>query len=215
MNLEEIYGKFPDFEYKIKARKSRNILVEGVGINDVPFVVRPTIGNKKVIHPAYTVWQHMLQRCYNAKVKEKHPTYTNITCCEEWLSFSNFALWFKDNYIHGYHLDKDLLVKENRIYAPDTCIFSSPEINAFLTIRGNCRGNLPLGVSLHLSKFRAVVSNNSKQLHLGCFNTKEEAHQAWQKAKLEQAIAFNFPPLQRVIDQLTYEIENNLETISL
>lgn len=124
MNLEEIYGKFPDFEYKIKARKSRNILVESVGINDVPFVVRPTIGNKKVIHPAYTVWQHMLQRCYNAKVKEKQPTYINITCCEEWLSFSNFALWFKDNYIYGYHLDKDLLVKENRIYSPDTCIFS-------------------------------------------------------------------------------------------
>ena len=36
-----------------------------------------------------------------------------------------------------------------------------------------------------------------------------------QKAKLEQAIAFNFPPLQRIIDQLEFEIENNLETTSL
>lgn len=35
------------------------------------------------------------------------------------------------------------------------------------------------------------------------------------KAKLELAIAFNFPPLQRVIDQLKFEIENNLETTSL
>lgn len=38
---------------------------------------------------------------------------------------------------------------------------------------------------------------------------------AWQKAKLEQAMAFNSPPLQRIIDQLTFEIENNLETMSL
>lgn len=215
MNLEEIYGKFPNFEYKIKTRKSSGILVERVGINDVPFVVRPTIRNKQIIHPAYTVWQHMLQRCYNTKVKEEQPAYINIICCEEWLSFSNFAMWFKDNYIEGYHLDKDLLVKDNRIYAPDTCIFCPPEINTFLTIRGTCRGNLPLGVSLHLRKFRAVVSNNSKQLHLGCFNTKEEAHREWQKAKLAQALSFKFPPLQRVIDQLTFEIENNLETLSL
>jgi hypothetical protein len=151
-----------------------------------------------------------------AKDNEEQPAYVGVTCCDEWLLFTNFAKWFKDNYIEGYHLDKDLLVKDNRIYAPDTCIFCPPEINLFLTLRDTCRGKLPLGVSMNNIRFQATISggDNTKK-YLGLFDTKELAHQAWQKAKLEQAIAFNFPPLQRIIDQLKFEIENNSETTSL
>lgn len=143
MNLEEIYGKFTDFEYR--TRIPTNNKVELFGINDAPFYVKPSILGKQIKHPAYQVWQDMLVRCYSSKYKEKYPTYVGVTCCEEWLLFTNFAKWFKDNYIKGHQLDKDMLVKNNTTYSPDTCLFISQELNLFLTLRDKCRGSLPLG----------------------------------------------------------------------
>lgn len=80
MNLEEIYGKFPNFEYR--TRKPLNSLVENIGINNAPFVVKPQIEGKQINHPAYIVWQSMLNRCYNTKVKEEQPAYVGVTCCD-------------------------------------------------------------------------------------------------------------------------------------
>ena len=211
--LSEVFGVYAGFEYKAKNPLNSEIFV--VAINDSPFVLSPVINGLQVKRPAYSTWKNMLNRCYNSKFKDSRPSYIGVTCCEEWLLFTNFAKWFKDNYIEGYHLDKDLLVKDNMIYAPDTCIFCPPEINTFIILSGSIRGGHPLGVSSHREKFQAKIRKDGVMKHLGYFNTKEEAHRAWQKAKLEQAIAFNFQPLQRVIDQLTFEIENNLETLSL
>lgn len=208
------FGVFEGFIYK--DRKPVNTLVEGIGINDAPFVVKPSILGKQIKHPAYRAWSHMLQRCYNTKVKEERPSYIGVTCCKEWLLFTNFAKWFKENYIVGYHLDKDLLVKDNLIYSPYTCIFIPQNINSFILLRDKCSGSLPIGVSKSGSKYVSYIKDGcGHSMYLGSFNTPEQAHQAWQKAKLEQAIAFNFPPLQRVIEQLKFEIENNLATTSL
>lgn len=210
--LEDRFGKYDGFEYR--PRVPRNSLVGGVGINDAPFVVAPTIANTKLKHPAYQAWQDILKRCYNGTYKENKPTYKDVTCCTEWLTFTTFSIWFKDNYKHGYYLDKDLLVKGNKIYSPNTCVFVSVDVNNFILVNQNNLRSLPLGVDLYSnSRFRARIS--SKGIILGVFDTPEEAHKEWQKAKLEQAIAFNFPPLQRVIDQLKFEIENNLETTTL
>lgn len=209
-NFVEDFGYYENFVYR--ERKPSNRLVYGVGINDSPFQISPTISGSIIIHPAYRAWCNMLTRCYSSKCKEKYPTYEDVVCCTEWLTFTTFAKWFKDNYKFGYHLDKDLLLKDNKVYSPTTCVFAPKEVNAFMTLSSASRGKLPLGVSVeHLNKFRASI----KSKYICTTNTKEEAHKAWQKAKLEQAIAFNFPPLQRVIDQLKFEIENNLETTSL
>ena len=76
-----------------------------------------------------------------------------------WQYFTNFAKWFKDNYINRYQLDKDMLVKNNNMYSPDTCIFITQELNLFLTLRDSCRGNLPLGVSLLGNKYVAGINS--------------------------------------------------------
>jgi ribonucleotide reductase alpha subunit len=95
-------------------------------------------------------------------------------------------------------------------------VFVPTNINNFLSMAKHS-SDLPYGVCKHGNSYQASIGSGitAKSIYLGRFNTKEEAHREWQKAKLEQAIAFNFPPLQRVIDQLKFEIENNLETTSL
>lgn len=210
-DFELEFGKYHNFIYK--QRKPLCKLVQNIGINDSPFVVKP---NGCILHPAYDVWSSMLERSYNDNLKTRQVTYKDVTCCDDWLLFTNFARWFKDNYVEGWQLDKDLLVKNNKVYGPRTCVFVPRHINSFLTLRGNHRGYTSIGVKLTpTGKFHSRITDNGTEKYLGSFDTQEEAHQEWQKAKLAQAIAFNFPPLQRVIDQLKFEIENNLETTSL
>lgn len=211
-DLEKRFGKFEGFIYK--ERKPLNSKILNTGINNSPFVIEPK-SITKVIHPAYTIWNHMLTRCYSVDYQKTRPSYTGVYCCDEWLLFTNFALWFKSNYQNGYALDKDILEKNNKIYSPKTCLFVPNYINSFLTIANKSRGEFPVGVSKVANKFSSRIRLGNTPKFLGYFLTKEEAHKAWQRAKLEQAIAFDFPPLQRVIDQLKFEIENNLETITL
>jgi len=78
---------------------------------------------------SYITWVGMIQRCYSDVHQLKHNTYIGCTVCEECKNFQNFALWYKENYPSfeiensRWELDKDLLVKENKIYSPNTCVF--------------------------------------------------------------------------------------------
>ena len=196
-----------------KKSRMKTKLIYGVGINDVEFSVKPTISGKQIIHPAYKTWQHMLQRAYSDKYKSTNLTYTGVEVCAEWLLFSNFLVWFKDNYVEGYQLDKDILVDGNKIYNPEACIFVPVFINSFVIMSNASRGSTPVGVTIHGERFRARIGKGfglSGNKSLGVFDTAGEAHRAWQKAKLEQAIAFDFPALARIITKLKYHIDNNL-----
>ena len=82
----------------------------------------------------------MLRRVYDVKYKENKPTYDGVTICEEWLNFSNFFRWYKENYIEGYHLDKDLKssILGVKIYSKDTCLFLPERVNYFIR---DCRSD--------------------------------------------------------------------------
>lgn len=141
----------------------------------------------KRINVDYNKWRNMIARVYSEKEQEKHPTYKDVTVCEEWYNFQNFAKWFYNNYnpetMQGWHLDKDILVKGNKVYSPETCCFVPVEING-LFIKSNVkRGKYPIGVILHAKKYQANLSKNKKQIFLGTFDTPEEAFQAYKIAK--------------------------------
>ena len=106
----------------------------GVGCNDVLFKIY--VGN--TICWQYGLWKAMLARCFNEGVKRRQPTYKDVTCCNEWLSFANFFEWVNKEVDYkgkpcGLDLDKDLLVSGSRIYSPSTCSFVPTVINRFLT----------------------------------------------------------------------------------
>ena len=74
---------------------------------------------------AYRCWVRMLERCYSCKYHKNKPTYIGCTVDVSWHNFQVFAKWYAENYIDGYHLDKDIKLKGNRVYGPETCMFVS------------------------------------------------------------------------------------------
>lgn len=137
--------------------------------------------------PAYRAWYSMLRRAYCPKVQAKQPTYIGCSIDGEWHDFQDFADWFENHEYgnHGYQLDKDLLLPDNKIYAPDRCVFVPSQLNKLLNDYGNARGQYPQGVYFHKrdKKYKAQISINGEREYLGLFDTPQEAYQAYKIAK--------------------------------
>lgn len=146
----------------------------GVGINDLKSSTKCK---------AYKVWFGMIQRCYSQKVQFVRPTYKGCTVSEEWLRFSNFKKWHDANYVEGYHLDKDLLVKGNKVYSSETCCYVHPLVNIQISNTSNRRGSCCFGVMKEYRKYLALITKHGKQIRLGTFDTEEEAFVAYKVAK--------------------------------
>lgn len=212
--MVEKYGLYENFLYKPLKRPNKRYVC-GFGLNNLEFSAQPKVEGKQIIHPGYRAWHNMLSRCNDWDI-ERLPSYRGITCDEVWKYTSNFILWYKDNYRAGLVLDKDLLSRGNTIYSVGTCMYIPKEINSFLTSADSIRGENFLGVDFQSSGFRARISLNNKSNHLGYFKTQEEAHRAWQLAKIEQAKVlksrYSFPEMQLVIDRLQEDYDTNLVT---
>jgi len=142
-------------------------------------------------HPKlYTTWKGMLERSYSEGVHKRQPNYRNVTVHKDWHNLQTFGKWFEENYVEGYQLDKDLLsVGDNKIYSADTCVFIPMHLNLFLAHKKPKASPLPLGVSPGKNKkrFKASIRSRGKAKQIGTFDTVEEASQAYQKARAEEA----------------------------
>ncbi len=134
---------------------------------------------------SYDVWRRMIERCYSKN--GRNPTYKDCIVCKEWHNYSFFNSWFKENNILGFQLDKDILIKGNKIYSPETCCFVPQEINKLFIKREAKRGLYPIGVNLHKTtkKYVSQININGNSKHLGLFNTVNEA---FLRYKLEKEI---------------------------
>lgn len=130
-----------------------------------------------------TLWNNMNTRCYNENYHAESPQYIGCEVCQEWLDDKeNFYDWVKENYYtvgsEQMDLDKDILVKNNKIYSPETCIFAPHNINVYFE-------NLtrePLYVpSKHQYKMSIFI--DGKNVDLGLFDTEEAAKAIYIKHK--------------------------------
>jgi len=166
-----------------------SILVCGVGVNDGSYQARI---NGKLIKE-YALWKSMIERCHDTKAHIKYPAYIGCSVSDNFLNYSYFYEWCQDQTGFGeidasgrhWDIDKDIIIRDNKLYSEDTCVFVPHEINVFFIDRGNDRGEWPIGVSFHKAsgKFSAQCSVNGKQQNLGLFETKEDAHTAYKKLK--------------------------------
>ena len=131
----------------------------------------------------YNTWVNMLIRCYDKTTKIKHPKYKDVTCCKEWLYYPNFYEWIhkQENFevwkeLSLSALDKDILIKGNKVYGPDTCCLVPQYINSLFESRlsGTVKKQiLPIGVYYWKKQNKYEAKFNNK--HLGRYDTAEEA----------------------------------------
>lgn len=144
----------------------------------------------------YIAWRSMLVRCYDSKYKQNFPTYSNVICCDKWLNYENFYEWLHsqenfNNWLNGdkWALDKDILIKNNKIYSPETCCLVPPNVNSLFVRQDNSRGNLPIGVYKRKYSCQAMCSNpyTNKKDTIGRRKTIEETFNIY-KAHKEKII---------------------------
>ena len=163
--------------------------VYGIGVVGTKYPSRVNGRNTKEC----ALWYSMLERCYSDGFKNKRPTYEGCGVSDKFKSYEYFYEWCNeqigfDNDSNGnpFQLDKDLLVKGNKVYSESTCVFIPREINQLLIKRTASRGEHLIGVywSKTANAFVARVSRNKGcSEHLGLFNTELEAFKAYKTAK--------------------------------
>ena len=141
----------------------------------------------------HTLWCNMLKRCYSDDFKKKNPTYEGCEVSENFKSYEYFYEWCNRQIGFGnegnespFHLDKDLLIKGNKVYSENTSVFIPREINSVLTKCTASRGENLIGVcwSKTNKAFMAqVCKSKGKREHLGFFKTELEAFEAYKQAK--------------------------------
>ena len=156
--------------------------IRGVAYNDYPYPVK--INNQHI--PEYRLWRNVVERSFFNLTK----AYKDVKMCDDWLHFSKFksdisSLPNFDKFLNaGWHLDKDILVKGNKIYSLETCCFVPRELNSsFVGLKNTTK--LPLGVKYH-KKFKKYVSQiliNGKKKHLGYFSNPADAFYVYKTAK--------------------------------
>ena len=194
VSSREVYSKFIDTGYEVKTTMQQ--LLKG-NINDR---LKPTVFGVGVIGECltvdscgnrlkeYQVWKGMLERCYSDKFQAKKPTYKGCIVSENFVCYPYFKKWCNKQIGFdqvGWHLDKDILSKGNKVYSEDTCCFVPQEINSLLVRSNATRGKYPLGVSYltRLGMFEASVSLGGRNKRIGRFYNAQEAFYAYKEVK--------------------------------
>lgn len=168
---------------------------------------------------SYKHWSKMLQRCYSPIYQEKQPTYKNCTVDKQWHNFTTFNDWFNKNYYEvedeDMQLDKDILIKGNKTYGENTCIFVPRRVNSLFTKRESKRNSLPIGVYFNNSVKKLSVccgDGFGKNTNLGECNTPTEGFLMYKRYKesVIKLIADSYNgkiPMNLYSAMINYEVE--------
>lgn len=159
----------------------------GIGFIEKPVSAYGRNGN----HQRYiSFWRHMFHRCYSQKVHADRPTYQGCSVHQRFHKFEDFLIWAEEqvgNDQQGWELDKDLIVKGNTVYGPETCVFLPPRINKLFMASEASRGDLPIGVIRRKGsqRFTARCHTGNGRKQIGSFASPAEAFAAYKVFKEE------------------------------
>ena len=160
------YGNFKNGQIKNPYDKSvKGIGYMGEGIHRAKVNGKATLQN--------SIWVQMIRRCYTIEDSQ----WRDCEICEEWLNYQNFAEWYNANYYDlgdgtRMHLDKDILIKGNRLYSPETCMIVPQRINMiFMTKERGVDADLPNAIYRCVNGYQSSYNGKS----LGVFKTLDEA----------------------------------------
>jgi hypothetical protein len=131
----------------------------------------------------YNSWKNLLARCYSDKYRYLHKTYEDCYMCDDWLNFQNHAAWYYENWYDvgegRMHIDKDILIKGNKLYSPETCLIVPQRVNMMFMTKGR-KDDLPTGITKNTSGTYVSCYNGKRY---GTFKTLEEAVKEHDKQK--------------------------------
>jgi len=204
----------PDYKtrrlFLFKVLKNMTRLVQGVGFNDG---IYPAQAEGRILKE-YTLWSSLLKRCYSSKYQQGKPTYVGCSASENFKSYSFFHEWCQNQIgfgEKGFELDKDLLLRGNKVYSEAVCVFVPKRLNTLLLSSKDRRGNLPIGVSAEQGKFKAKCCTDTSP-YIGYFDTPELAFQAYKRVK-ESYIKFRAEQWRESIDPRAYMALMNYEVL--
>lgn len=134
--------------------------------------------------PEYTVWESMLQRCYNPKA-EGFLYYggRGILVCEEWKN--SFPFFLKDM---GKRPDKTYTIdriNNNKDYSKVNCRWANPTQQALNRgiRKDNKSGVIGVSFNKRTNKYVSYINIKHKNIHLGYFSATEQASFARKEAE--------------------------------
>lgn len=140
------------------------------------------IGNSS--HKLYNIWNTMIHRCYNKNRKDyKYYGEIGVTVCDEWFALDNFINDMYSTYQEGLTLDR----KNNNLeYSKDNCRWASKctQQRNKRVIQANNKSGYK-GVDNLGNRFKSRIRINSKLIHIGTFNSSEEASFAYNQYVLD------------------------------
>lgn len=156
---------------------------------DIP--ARDAVGNSS----AYDQWNSLRKRCKATGNNKLH--YSGVSYVPEWESYDVWVVWARqqlgflsvDEKGWIYECDKDILLKGNKVYCPELCVFVPKEINTFYLKIRRSRGDTPIGVTYNRKNgnFVSQINQNRVNTYLGSYRTALEAHKAYAERKVELA----------------------------
>ena len=159
---------------------------------------------------AYQVWCSMLQRCYSPRTEYMKRNYKDCEVSDYFKIFPQFLEWWKmksEGISIDLQLDKDILIKGNRLYSETTCTLVPRDVNMLLIKRDKARGKYPIGVTYckNTKRYKAQFSKFNIITHLGFYDDIECAFLAYKQAK-EDYIKEVANKFKDVIEDKVYEI---------
>lgn len=141
----------------------------------------------------------------------KYPAYAGCSISPEFKDKGFFVNWYKKQkgFDLGWELDKDILIKGNKVYSPETCILLPDRINTAFCSSKAARGDLPCGVryveynNKYRSRCRYVKDGVRFRKDIGTYPTVIEAFQAYKSFK-ESYIKSLAEDYKELLDEKAY-----------